>query len=369
MKRLTVAAVAALALASCARLQKPNEMQSFEGARKTRAGEELNLAYPELVKRADAEHRLAAEALDDKEKEDLDYHARVAWLWWQSAQLRSDAATMKVELTKVEEERAKLDKDLAEAKKRQKLAKASLDRMKELIALEGKVAGSQEVSAAKSAINEALAALKEAQAVDADVHASASFAAAEGKLKAATDALGKNKTKDAVSYAIEAKATAESAAREASPKFSATEADQARMAKQRAVFDAVGQISGVSRSMVEGGVQAAVVEVFGASGSSVNMLPGMEATFVKLAQTSKQFPEYALVIEAHTDSKGNKTKNLTLSESRAKSVMAFLAAQGVPPDKMTALGKGSTEPVADNKTKEGRAKNRRVEILFVPSSR
>lgn len=369
MKRIVIATVAALALSSCARLQKPSEMQSFETARKTRAGEELNLAYPDLVKRADAEHRLANEALDDKEEADLDYHARIAWLWWQSAQLRSDAAEMKAELTKVEESRAKLDKDLAEAKKRQKLAKASLDRMKELIALEGKVADSQDVSAAKSAINDALAALKEAQAVDADVHASASFSAAEGKLKAATDALSKNKPKDAVSYAIEAKATAESAAREAAPKHSATEADQARMAKQKALFDAIGQITGVSRSMVEGGVQAAIVEVFAASGSSVNMVPAMEATFVKIAETSKQFPEYALVIEAHTDSKGNKSKNLQLSESRAKSVMAFLAAQGVPPDKMTALGKGSTEPVADNKTKEGRAQNRRVEILFVPSSK
>jgi outer membrane protein OmpA-like peptidoglycan-associated protein len=240
--------------------------------------------------------------------------------------------------------------------------------MAQIIALEGKVTDSQEVNVARGAINEALAALKEAQAVDADTHAAANFAAAEAKLKAATDALGRGKTKDAQSFAIEAKAAAESAKREAEPKFTSTEADQAKMARTKALFDAVGQISGVSRSMVEGGVQVTVVEAFSASGG-VDIQPMMEATFNKLAETAKTFNDYALVVEAHTDSKGNKSKNLQLSESRAKSVAAFLAAQGVAPDRMTALGKGSGEPVADNKTKDGRAKNRRIEILFVLSSK
>jgi outer membrane protein OmpA-like peptidoglycan-associated protein len=360
---------AAFALVSCSRLPKPAEMTQFEGERKAREGEELKLEHPELVKNADAEYQKAVEAHDDKEKELLEHHAHLAWMWWQSASLRRDTKVAGAETETVDKETAQLESELAEAKKRQKLAKATLERMQQIIALEGKVSDSQEVNTAKTAIGEALAALKEAQAVDADVHASASFSAAEGKLKAATDALGKNKPKDALSLAIEAKATAESAKREAEPKYTSTEADQAKLTRNKALFDAVAGVSGVSASQVAGGVQATVVEAFSSGAGSVTIVPMMEATFIKLAEVAKQFPDYGIVIEGHTDSKGNKSKNLQLSDARAKSVSAFLAAQGVAPDRMSSLGKGSAEPVADNKTKDGRSKNRRIEILFVPSSK
>lgn len=366
---LAASLFAAFALSSCKHLKTPEEMAQFEEHRKTRDGEELKLAYPELIKHADDEHGKAKEAQDDKEPELLQHHGHLTWLWWQSAKLRSEAVADGKATAEVEKENKQLEKELAEAKKRQKLAKATLDRMAQIIALEGKVSDSAEVNQAKSAINDALAALKEAQAVDADVHAAATFSAAEAKLKLATDALGKNKPKDAQSYAIDAKAGAEAAKNEAAPKFASTEADQAKLARQKALFDAVSGISGVSASMVAGGVQVAIVEAFSSSSGSVNIVPMMEATFVKIAEVQKQYSDYALVIEGHTDSKGNKSKNLQLSDSRAKSVMAFLAAQGVPPDKMSALGKGSAEPVADNKTKDGRAKNRRIEILFVQSSK
>ena len=366
MKRALI--LAAVGLASCSRLPKPAEMQQFEGERKARAGEELKLELPELVAKADAQHAKAVEAHSDKEAELLAHYAHLTAMWWQSAQLRHDTREALAAEKNVLKEAAQFDSELTEARKRQRLAQATLDRMAQIIALEGKVSDSQEVNTAKSAINDALAALKEAQAVDADVHATANFAAAEAKLKAATDALGKNKTKDAQSFAIEAKVAAEAAKREAEPRYNSSEADQAKMARHKALFDAVGAISGVSRSMVEGGVLITVVEVFSASGG-VDMQPMMEATFNKLAETAKSFADYALVIKAHTDSKGNKSKNLLLSDARAKSLAAFLATQGVAPDRMTSVGKGSGEPVADNKTKDGRAKNRRIEILFVPSSK
>lgn len=365
MKRLTLI-LAALSLASCSRLPKPAEMTQFEAERKSREGEELKLELPELVKRADDQHAMAVEAHDDKEAELLQHHAHLSWLWWQSASLRRQSRELGESLELVDKEAKQFEAELAEAKKRQKLAQATLKRMEQIIALEGKVTDSQEVGAAKTAIGDALTALKDAQAVDADVHASVNFSAAEAKLKAATDALAKNRAKDAQSFAIEAKAAAEAAKREAEPKYNATEADQAKMARQKALFDKLGEITGVSRQMVEGGVQIAVVEVFSASGG-VDMQPMMEATFVKIAEVGKEYADYALVIEAHTDSKGNKSKNLQLSDARSKAVMSFLAQNGIAPDRMTAFGKGSSEPVADNKTEDGRAKNRRIEITLQPN--
>lgn len=72
-------------------------------------------------------------------------------------------------------------------------------------------------------------------------------------------------------------------------------------------------------------------------------------------------------IVGHTDNTGSDRVNDPLSVNRAKSVCNYLAAQGVAQSRMTFLGKGSHEPIADNSTAEGRKENRRVEIYILPS--
>jgi outer membrane protein OmpA-like peptidoglycan-associated protein len=67
-------------------------------------------------------------------------------------------------------------------------------------------------------------------------------------------------------------------------------------------------------------------------------------------------------VEAHTDSQGGDAANLALSQKRAAAVREALAAAGVPAARITAVGKGETDPVTDNGSAEGRARNRRVEI-------
>lgn len=67
-------------------------------------------------------------------------------------------------------------------------------------------------------------------------------------------------------------------------------------------------------------------------------------------------------ITGHTDSQGSEQYNQGLSERRADAVKAYLVSKGVPEALIETRGMGETQPVADNKTKEGRAKNRRVEI-------
>jgi outer membrane protein OmpA-like peptidoglycan-associated protein len=67
-------------------------------------------------------------------------------------------------------------------------------------------------------------------------------------------------------------------------------------------------------------------------------------------------------VVGHTDSVGSDAYNQALSERRASSVAQYLLSQGVAPAKLTSEGKGESQPIADNATDEGRAKNRRVEL-------
>lgn len=78
-------------------------------------------------------------------------------------------------------------------------------------------------------------------------------------------------------------------------------------------------------------------------------------------------PLSAIVIEGHTDSQGGADYNRTLSERRAEVVRDYLVSRGVAADRITARGLGLTRPIADNKSAEGRANNRRVEIVVEPA--
>ena len=89
-----------------------------------------------------------------------------------------------------------------------------------------------------------------------------------------------------------------------------------------------------------------------------------------LATSLNANPDTDIKIVGHTDSTGKVDYNQTLSEKRAKSVYDYMMEdQGISSTRMTFEGKGIHEPVADNATPEGRAKNRRVEILILPNQR
>jgi outer membrane protein OmpA-like peptidoglycan-associated protein len=68
-------------------------------------------------------------------------------------------------------------------------------------------------------------------------------------------------------------------------------------------------------------------------------------------------------IEGYTDSKGSQSKNIDLSQRRAESVRTYLISRGLPADRVVAKGMGPDRPIADNTSSEGRANNRRVEIV------
>ena len=89
-----------------------------------------------------------------------------------------------------------------------------------------------------------------------------------------------------------------------------------------------------------------------------------QVALAKLAGIVQVFPRINLRIEGYTDSTGSDELNMRLSRERADAVMSFLRAQGVAAARMTDQGYGPKFPVADNATPEGRAKNRRVEIVL-----
>lgn len=96
--------------------------------------------------------------------------------------------------------------------------------------------------------------------------------------------------------------------------------------------------------------------------------PGAEALLDDIATALKKFPEWGLRIIGHTDATGEPEANQALSVERAKTISAALVERGIDSTRLQAAGAGEKRPVAGNQTAEGRALNRRVELVRVTDS-
>jgi len=91
--------------------------------------------------------------------------------------------------------------------------------------------------------------------------------------------------------------------------------------------------------------------------------PESKPMIAQIVEMLKANPGLKVSVEGHTDNVGTPASNKTLSDQRAKTVVAAIVAEGIDAKRLSALGHGQDKSIADNKTEEGRAKNRRVELV------
>lgn len=100
-----------------------------------------------------------------------------------------------------------------------------------------------------------------------------------------------------------------------------------------------------------------------------DLMPAAQARLNDVATALiKEDPNSKMVVEGHTDSQGTAKYNQDLSKHRAQAVRDYLVTRGIASDRISAEGFGETRTIADNASPEGRANNRRVEIVVQPSA-
>lgn len=126
--------------------------------------------------------------------------------------------------------------------------------------------------------------------------------------------------------------------------------------------------TGAEVKQVDGKLMVRLPERVSFDVDSAEVKPGMRKRLRRAARSLAENPSSYIDIVGHTDSTGPADYNQRLSERRASAVANILLRNGVQPQRVRAYGRGESEPIASNATPEGRARNRRVEIIITPAT-
>jgi len=168
----------------------------------------------------------------------------------------------------------------------------------------------------------------------------------------------------------DAQAAQQAAAQRTQSELSRTKEQLAQEQQQRAeaerrAKEAMEKLTAANAAVKEeprGTVITLPGNVLFASGKAM-LLPGAQSSLNQVADALKDQKNASITIEGHTDSTGSDVTNMELSKARAESVAAYLSSRGLPKEQITTNGLGPSRPIADNTSPEGRATNRRVEII------
>ena len=213
-------------------------------------------------------------------------------------------------------------------------------------------------------------------------------AEAEAKAKAEADSLARVHAAELAK--AKAEAEAEAAARERAQAEAAAQAEARRraqaqadsLAKAQAEAEALARAEAEARARAEAEArarakaeqrareEAAFVAgykdiAYFETGKDMPIFGELnEDSWENLKDVMDKHPEIVVTVTGHTDNVGKPASNLTLSQKRADNIKKMLVAKGIDESRIKAIGKGDTMPIESNKTKEGRAKNRRIEITI-----
>lgn len=200
--------------------------------------------------------------------------------------------------------------------------------------------------------------------------------AEQARLLVATTAEDAQRARDEREEALQKEAESARAA-----EMSAEEADQARrLAESRAseaeyarleaelaskqVTSLTRQLENLQLRETESGVVVTLGDVLFASGQAT-LVEGGRSSLEEVVDLLQTEPDKKIRVEGHTDSLGDADANLLLSEQRAQAVLEALVSLGVANDRISSLGMGEDFPIASNEDEDGRARNRRVDVILL----
>jgi outer membrane protein OmpA-like peptidoglycan-associated protein len=373
----------------CATPPRPRELDAYDALKKDPNLGAAAKRSPDLVTSSD---KLGVKANEEWQSNDLEESRRdalMAQVKLKTALALAEQDRLKAKIEKLsgdqaaaEEDLASVSKDLAsetekltllqkylearktaDADKQRLSAQMSSDQQKaeaEQQRLSQQLATEQKIAAAQLS-------LRTAETVDAAKYASAEYRAATDMIGKAQEELQSGAFAPAQASADVAKKNADHAAELAKPKYEQAEVANQNTARDAALSNDAAGIAGVTvRREKRGDLQRlvlAVPDLF--VKKQTGLAPGHDGVLDGLAQLVNKYPTYPVQVVGHTDNRGKSGELVAISAARAQAVYSALISRGVEARRLMPSGVGSDEPIEDNHSASGRAKNNRVEIVFL----
>jgi flagellar motor protein MotB len=407
----TVVAICLLALAACSSAPRPAELNGAAKLFQDKVAIDLaSKAAPQIFSLSQKYYKQAEESYNDGEMEDCLHYSLLAATKFQTAlehgrrlqaddrrasaeqriQLaikvsaqqtarKSDADGRIARMEKILALRAKLSEVQDQSKAEKKKINAELEKTK--AEAEAKLQAEQKAAAERLASEQALleqtqqekevqemqaAALSKiqtAEALEAKEYDPMNLNGAKTFVQQSAKACTEKRFKDAKDLAKMADEKASLAIAKAKEEYGKKKEAMKLLEERKALLsEATAAVTEVKQE--QRGVVITLHDMF-ASGKNL-VLPERATLLDRIAELAGKYPDYPLVIEGFTDAMGRDPDNLALSQARAQAVLDYLVQlKKIDFNRVKASGYGSSNPVADNSNAEGRAKNRRIEVIFL----
>jgi outer membrane protein OmpA-like peptidoglycan-associated protein len=374
-----------VAIAACATPPKPRELEAYDLLRSASNLQEASKKSPDLVAGAE---KLADRSRDEWQSNDMEEARRdaimaniklkTALALMEQEQLKAKIQNLSAQQAKAEEESADLSEKLANENEKLALLEKYVEARQAADAEKQRLSSQQQKAqveherlalqlASEQKIAAAQLSLRTADTVDAGKFAKAEYSAASDMLAKASAELQQADYAGAQASAEVAKRNADKATEIAKPLYEQAEQASQNKARDEALARDASGINGTDVRLERRGdlqrLVIAVPELF--SKRKPEIAAGHDGVIDAIAELIKKYPTYPVQIIGYTDNRGKASELLAISAARAQSVYSALAAKGVETRRLMASGLGADDPRFDNKTAPGRAKNNRVEIVFL----
>jgi flagellar motor protein MotB len=362
-RRGCLVASLALGFVACGGVGAPVDLREYKRLRFSQGGEDVARRLPKLTAEADARFAEAVAAEDAGRTDEAQHLARLARYQFLAAEAYSQRKIQQMRLAETLNRQRLLDERLADARQRERSAVEAQERAQRMADMTARTRALPDAAQAQRIFG-ALADLEAAYAREAARLAPADELQARNALNGALKALTAGRATPETDLAVDrAVLHCQRLLADVTPRFEEEKRRAAVEARLRELLAQASRVPEVEARLEGRGLVLTLRQLF--ADGSTEVMPHRLTLVDQVATLLDGAGPQPIRVEGHTEARADADLAVETSAKRAASVRVRLETRGIPADRLESIGRGGADPIADNRSKDGKSLNRRIEIVVL----